>query len=61
MMQKIEEKAEAVRVTLDTDAHDDMIAMMKSSAGSLPDDSFRQLFWSHQLKATCQKNARSMK
>lgn len=63
-MQKIEEKAEVMGVTLDSDTHADMISMMKSSAGffeNLPEDSFRQLFWSQQLKAASKKNARCMK
>ena len=44
--------------------HDDMLSLMNSKSDyfdNLPEDSFRQLFWSQQLKAASQKNARCMK
>lgn len=66
MTQKIAEKVETEGVTLDNTTHQDMIGLMKSTEVSnffenLPEDSFRQLFWSQQLKAASQKNACTMK
>ena len=66
MIKKITEKTEVDGVTLDSHTHDDMLSIMKSSELSeyfetLPEDSFRKLFWSQQLKAGSLKNARSMK
>ena len=64
MISKIEEKTEVAGVTLDQDTHDDMLSLMNSKSDyfdNLPEDSFRQLFWSQQLKAASQKNARCMK
>ena len=63
MISKIEEKTEVAGVTLDQDTHDDMLNLMNSKSDyfdNLPEDSFRQLFWSQQLKAASQKNARCM-
>ena len=66
MTAKIAERTEVEGITLDQDTHDDILGMMKSSEvlqffENLPEDSFRQLFWSQQLKAASLKNARNMK
>lgn len=66
MVKKIEKKTEEVGITLDSDSHEDMLSIMKSSdvaqfVDTLPEDSFRQLFWAQQFKAATQKNARNMR
>lgn len=66
MTQKIAEKAEVEGITLDDITHQDMIGLMKCDEvskffKSLPEDSFRQLFWNQQLKAASLKNACTMK
>jgi hypothetical protein len=66
MKQKIAEKTEMAGITLDADSHDDVVSLLRSSEVSeyfenLPEDSFRQLFWSQQLKAASQKDARNMR
>ena len=66
MIQKIEEKTDKIGITLDEDMHKDMVGIMKSSEvlsfmKSLPEDSFRQLFWAQQMEAATKKNPCSMK
>ncbi len=66
MVKKIADRTEEVGVTLDSQTHEDVLSLMKSSDladffETLPEDSFRQLFWSQQRKAATQKNARTMK
>ena len=66
MMKKIEKMTEQDGITLDEGSHNGILSTMQSSEAaqfvdSLPEDSFRQLFWKQQLKAASQKNARTMR
>lgn len=62
----IEERSEVAGVTLDEDTHQGILSIMKSSEVAafiegLPEDSFKQLFWTQQMKAASLKDSRSMK
>ena len=59
------EKLSKEGVVVDSDSHEDLLAIMKENsekvAANYPDNSFARLFWSQQLKAAQQKTSKSMR
>ena len=59
------EKLSKEGVMVDSDSHEDLLAIMKENsekvAAKYPDNSFARLFWSQQLKAAQQKTSKSMR
>ncbi len=60
MAAKISQIIEVKGVEVDSNTHSDLVQIMKENSAK-SDNSFQNLFWEQQKKATLLKNARNMK
>ena len=61
---KISQATEIVGLSLDNEAHQDLLQVAAESTSfinSMPEDSFGRVFWEQQMEAASKKDARSMR